>query len=83
MVKQLRDFAHYQREILAGRLREFNVSPGWAAAYAGLGRKAIHNSIDRGRLDAVRIGGADEGHAVVLLSQSQVENLWTKSPKVA
>jgi len=50
---------------------KFNISPGGAANVLGVSRQAVNNAINRGRLDAVRIGGG--GTRAVLVDSEGVE----------
>lgn len=83
MVITLKDIKHYQREILAGRLIEYDVSPGWAAQYSGRGRTTVHEAIKRGILDAVKIDARGIGQSMVLIKSAQVKEYWTAVKKVA
>lgn len=49
----------------------FSLSPGGAAAIIGVTRQAVNNAINKGRLDAVRIGSG--GARAVLVDSDTVE----------
>jgi len=66
------EWAKRTRPTRADHLRFNGYSPGHVAAELGITRQAVHQAIDRGDLDAVRIVGKDGRLRAIVISQESI-----------